>query len=119
MRAVISKGAYMNYFRKLSIIVFVIFSSNALAIPTSDKLVEQIGIQGAFPDEVVITNLSGWGAVGCESARSVVLNESVNNRQAMLSLALAAKMANQTVRFYGGCDSSNDDRFNATYIIIR
>ncbi|MCX4029845.1 hypothetical protein H0A36_02760 [Endozoicomonas sp. SM1973] len=110
----------MKHINKLIVVGLLSLSSNVFAIPTSDKLIDQIGIQGLSPDEIVITNLAGWGAAGCEKARHVILGASVNNRQEMLSVALAAKMAQKVVRFYGNCDTSNgDDRFNATYIIVK
>jgi len=110
----------MENLKSIMAAIFLTVSSSVLAIPTGDKLIDEIGIQGASPDEIVLTNLSGWGASGCETASVVVLGPSVSNRQAMLSLALAAKMGNKPVRFYGDCDvNSGGNRFNATYMMIK
>lgn len=109
----------MKIRQKLVILILLLCSSGSFAIPTGDKLVDEIGIQGSLPDEIVIIKLSGWGASGCESARHVVLASTVNNRQEMLSLILSAKMASKPVRFYGDCDSTNSDKFNATYTILK
>lgn len=99
-----------------STIVLLLISNGTLAIATHDKLIDRIGIQGGgTSDEIVITNKSGWGAEGCASAKHVVLGSSVNNRQAMLSLILSAKMAGKGIRFFGTCDPGNKDKFNATY----
>lgn len=107
-----------NIFKSL-IVLCAFISAEAMAVGTADKVPDQIGIQGLTPDEFVITSLSGWGASGCSGARSAILSSSLNNRDQMLSLIIAAKAADMPIRFYGSCDASNPDRFNATYTIVK
>ena len=107
----------MKIIKVLTVALSVALSTSALAISTDYKKISEIKIDGD-DGYYYFTSTGGWGASGCENAiYAYFIPEQVEDKHAILSVALAAKMSGAQVLFTGGCD--NSQYFQATEIWVR
>jgi len=98
----------------LLILGFVAFS-NAWAASTSSRVIDRIKIDGDDGYYYFTSTTNDWGVAGCGAKYYVyIVPAQVVDQQAMLSVAIAAKMGGVEVTFTGTCDQN--EYFRATEI---
>ncbi len=102
--------------KKLALLALVMLSSISYAEETITQTIGPINFNGETNVAFFRGNLK-WAAPGCPNATYVQILSSVAGRKELLSIALAAKMANKPVRFWGVCNADKD-YFDAMYIIV-
>lgn len=84
---------------------------------TLSRNIDRIQIQAGAPNAAYyFFNGSGWGSASCPGATYAYLYDNDSGAKAMLSLAVAAKLATKTVKFQGNCDGSY--YFRVAYIFL-
>lgn len=102
--------------KKIALLALVMLSSISYAEETITQTIGPINFNGEINVAFFRGNLK-WGAPGCPNATYVQILSSVAGRKELLSIALAAKMANKPVRFWGACNADKD-YFDAMYIVV-
>ncbi len=102
--------------KKIFTLIFLAISSVSYAEETIIQPIGPINFNGDASIAYFRGSLK-WGAPGCPNATYAQILANVPGRKEMLSIALAAKMANKPVQFWGTC-SPDKDYFNAMYIIV-
>lgn len=102
--------------KKLALLSLLLFSSISYADETITQTIGPINYNGEINVAFFRGNLK-WGAPSCPNATYVQILSSVPGRKELLSIALAAKMANKPVKFWGTCNADKD-YFDAMYIIV-
>ena len=82
------------------------------------RKISKIKISGIDGYYYFLNSDNSWGAANCKDATYVyIVPSAVLDKEAMLSVALSAKMAGKEVWFDGTCDSNNE-YFRATTIWV-
>ena len=73
----------------------------------------------ATSERFFVETTTTWG-VACNgnTVNFVIADSDLPGQKEIISLALAAKMGNRKVQFWGVCDPSNNDNFKADYILV-
>lgn len=84
---------------------------------TAQQSIKEVQYDGTA-DRLWFIGFAKWGASACPDATWVVVHSTVEGRKQLLTLGTAAQMAGKRVSFWGSCDASIPDRFNATLIRV-
>lgn len=99
-------------------IILLFISTNILAEETGRKKISKIKVSGTDGYYYFVSTDGKWGAPNCKDATYVyIVPADVLDKEAMLSVALSAKMAGKDVWFNGSCDSNNE-YFRATALWV-
>lgn len=92
--------------------------SDVATVATNVQKISSIRLDandGAF----YITGVQGWtGDNECKNAEYVFIRPGTSGYDGFVSMAMAAYMADKSVRFYGRCDDSENGRYFKAYYII-
>jgi len=99
-------------------LAFLYICSNAYGAVTENNKVGRIQIQGSQNNVAFYSQTGNWGVPGCPSVVEVVVESNAPLFQEMLSMTLAAKLADRDVRFLGVCDGNDASRFKANLLIL-
>lgn len=102
--------------KKVSLLSLILVSSFSYAEETITQTIGAINFNAEINVAFFRGNLK-WGAPNCPNATYIQINSSLAGRKELISIALAAKMANKPVRFWGTCNE-NTDYFDAMYIVV-
>lgn len=100
-------------------LLFMCSSAAVLAVEwTGQRSIHEVRVREATGTAYLFTATEGqWGAPGCPDAVYITISNSLGLKESILSVALAAKMADIKVMFNGTC--VNSSTFSADYIIIK
>jgi len=108
----------MTFFKKIILAITLIFTSVvAIADNTNQAGAEITTVRYNAEASTAYFQTNGtWDAGECNPTY-VVVRSTLAGKKELLSVALAAKMANKKVWFYGVCEESNN-YFRAHYIAV-
>lgn len=103
---------------------FLIACLMQLSIPlsaaeyTGTFQISKVKFDGVYNNLYFFTENGGWGSPSCPSAAHAWVESTVSGQNGILSVGLAAKMADRNVQFYGTCSGHHPDYFKVTDIIL-
>jgi hypothetical protein len=105
--------------RIMSAALMMALSTSAFAVDewTGTKPIANLRFDGRTGSKTVYfeTPSGVWSAAGCPNAQFVMIR-GIDGLKELLSIGLAAKLAERNVRFLGACLDS--DYFEAYYVIV-